>query len=98
MNGSLTCNASNCVHNLGGLCSANRIEITGMSALTSASTQCMTFTEKGFINALINIANMNIPGEIKQLIRNDGVYMYPLVACNAVKCVYNKEQRCEADR
>ncbi|SCN25944.1 hypothetical protein N3C_2595 [Clostridium sp. N3C] len=98
MNGTLSCNAVNCVHNMGGLCSANKIQINGMSALTSTSTQCMTFAEKGFINALMNISNINIPGEIRQLVSKDGIHMYPEVACNAVKCVHNKDQRCEADR
>lgn len=98
MNGALTCNATNCVHNLGGLCSANKIEIAGNRAITSTSTQCSTFNEKGFLNAFMNMTNINIPGEIKQIIRNDGIYMYPTVACNAVKCIYNKDERCEADR
>lgn len=98
MNGTLSCNAVDCVHNLVGLCSANRIEVNGMSALTSTSTQCMTFAKKGFVNALINVTNINIPGEIRQMVSNDGIHMYPIVDCNAVKCLYNKEKQCHADR
>lgn len=98
MNGTLSFNATNCVHNVGGLCSANKIMVNGMSALTSSSTQCNTFAEKGFLNALTHITNMNIAGEIRQLVSNDGIHMYPEVGCNAVRCIYNKDQRCEADR
>ena len=98
MNGSLSCSAVNCVHNLSGLCSANRILINGMSAQSSTGTECETFAEKGIKNALTHLTNMNIPGEIRQIFNKDGIHMYPEIACNAVRCRYNSEKKCEADR
>ncbi len=97
MNGKLTCSAVNCVHNMSGLCSANTILVNGMSALSSSGTQCETFAEKSIKNAFTHMTNMNISGEIRQLVDRDGVHMFPDVACNAVRCRYNADKRCQAD-
>jgi hypothetical protein len=83
---------------MGGLCSANKILINGMSAQSSTGTDCETFAEKGLKNAISHLTNMNIPGEIRQLFNQDGIHMYPDIACNAVRCRYNSDKRCEADR
>lgn len=98
MNGNLSCGALNCVHNLGGLCSANKITVNGRNAQYSGGTECSTFATKGIVNSITHITNMNIPGEIKQVFNNDDIYMYPAVGCTVVNCKYNRENLCEADR
>ena len=96
MSGSLGCSAINCVHNLGGLCSANTIHVIGMRASTSSETHCETFAERSLRNALTHVANMNIPGEIRQLFNRDAVHMSPKILCEAVDCVYNEARICSA--
>jgi hypothetical protein len=96
MNGPLSCSALNCVHNINSLCSANKIHVTGMNAVTSDDTQCKTFAEKGLINAVTNIFNMNIPGEIRQVFNNDSISMSPRIECDATRCIYNSNRICDA--
>jgi hypothetical protein len=98
MSGTLSCSALNCVHNLGGLCSANSIEVVGYNATSSSHTHCKTFAEKNLKNALTHVANMNIPGEIRQLFSNSGVHMSPKIHCEAVECAYNEQRICAAPR
>lgn len=98
MNGSLSCSAESCVHNIGGLCNANTIHVGGSNALTSGETVCKTYAEKGIINGITKLVNMNVAGEIKQLFDSDEVEMYPAIKCDAVNCFYNKDRACEADR
>ena len=97
MNGSLSCSAVNCVHNLGGLCSANIIHVVGMSAQKSGETQCDTFAEKGLINSITKLANTNVAGEFRQLFDGDDVELFPDVKCDAVNCIYNHERMCSAE-
>ena len=97
MSGSLSCSATECVHNINSLCAANTIHVGGMSARTSGGTQCDTFAEKGFRNAVANMGNMNVVGEIKQLFTNSSVEMSPQIKCDAVKCVYNASRICNAN-
>lgn len=96
MSGILSCSAMNCVNNVNGLCSAYKIHVGGMKAITSKETQCKTFAEKGFISGLANLGNMNLPGEIRQLFSNEVISMTPQIACEAVKCVYNSDRICSA--
>lgn len=96
MRNPLSCNALNCVHNTSGLCSANKIEVEGMNASTSNETQCHTYAEKGIKNAFTNMVNMNVAGEIKQLINNKSVNMSPEIVCEAVSCRYNISNACSA--
>jgi hypothetical protein len=92
----LSCSATNCVHNMSSLCSANYIEVSGNSAHTSASTECNTFAEKGLKNAVTNMVNMNVVGEIKQVFTNSSVEMSPKIKCEAVSCKYNDNRICDA--
>lgn len=96
MSGKLSCSAANCVNNMNGLCSANAINVNGVSAHTSSGTECETFAEKGFVNAVKNLTNMNIAGEIKQLVKKDSVEMSPDIKCQAANCVYNVSRICSA--
>ena len=98
MSGSLTCSAVGCVHNVNGLCSANKIHVTGMNASTSSETQCNTFAEKGLLNSITGMVNMNVPGEIRQLLNNNTISMFPKIGCDAVSCMFNKDRICEAKR
>lgn len=96
MNGELSCNAANCVHNVNGLCSANVIQVIGAGAHKSRETMCDTFAPKGLINAVTHLPNMNIAGEIKQVFTNEAIEMSPIIKCEAINCKYNENRRCEA--
>lgn len=96
MNGELSCNAENCVHNVNGLCSANVIHVIGSGAHSSIDTMCDTFAPKGFINAVTHLPNMNVAGEIKQVFTTESIEMSPIIKCEAINCRYNDNRRCEA--
>ena len=96
MSTKLNCSAQNCVHNTSGLCTANTIQVAGSAAHTSSSTQCDTFAEKGFVNAVTNMTNMNIPGEIKQLFNRNSIELSPYVKCEATNCMHNVDRVCGA--
>lgn len=95
--GNLSCSAGNCVNNINGLCSANKINVAGISANASIDTQCETFSEKGFVNSFKNLSNMNLPGEIRQIFNNNSVQMSPEIKCSAINCVYNVNRVCNAN-
>lgn len=97
MSGKLICSAGNCVNNINGLCSANTINVNGSRAHTSSGTDCETFAEKGFMNAVKNLGNMNFAGEVRQIINRDSISMSPNIKCQAVNCVYNVNRLCSAD-
>lgn len=97
MSGKLSCSAVNCVNNMNGLCSANVINVRGSEAHTSSGTDCETFAQKGFVNAFKNLGNMNIAGEIRQLVKRDEVEMSPGIKCGAANCVYNVNRACSAN-
>ena len=97
MRGTLSCTATNCVNNLSGICSANTINVSGLSAHTSESTQCETFAEKGLKNSLSNVLNMNVLGEIKQVFNNGSIEMSPSIRCEAVNCLHNSKEICAAE-
>jgi len=92
----LSCSATNCVHNMGSLCAANYIEVAGSNASSSAATECNTFAEKGLKNAVANMVNMNVGGEIKQVFTNGSIEMSPKIKCEAVTCTYNDNRLCAA--
>ncbi|OFI07484.1 hypothetical protein CLOACE_03130 [Clostridium acetireducens DSM 10703] len=96
MSAELICSAANCVYNSNGLCSANNISVKGSTAHSSTGTECNTFKEKGFKNAITNVANMNVPGEIRQVFSKDSIEMSPNIRCEAVNCIYNSNTDCNA--
>lgn len=96
MENKLTCTATDCVHNLNGLCSAKRIHVGGITAASHSDTQCDTFSPKGVKNAFYNLGNMNVTGEIKQLFNRDSVEMSPEIKCSAEKCKHNSNKTCNA--
>ncbi|ERI94385.1 hypothetical protein HMPREF1982_01021 [Clostridiales bacterium oral taxon 876 str. F0540] len=96
VSGQLNCNALKCVHNMSGLCSANTIHVFGSGAHTSDETMCNTFAEKGFTNAITHLTNMNVTGEVRQLLNNNAIEMSPAIKCESVNCIYNEEGVCRA--
>ena len=97
MNGPLSCSAYDCVHYANGLCSANKIHITGLNASITPDTHCSTFQEKNFENSLNSMSNININGEIQQFFSSTGIVMYPKIECDAKSCRYNQSGSCSAD-
>jgi len=97
MSPKLNCTADTCVNNINNLCSANTIKVDGNVASTSSETECETFSEKGFKNAVTNLTNMNFGGEIKQLLNSDSIEMSPKVKCEAANCKYNSNRICGAE-
>ncbi len=93
----LSCSALNCVHNISGLCSANTIEVLGSGAHNSEQTMCNTFAEKGLKNAVTHLPNMNVVGELRQLVTKNSVEMSPAVKCQAISCKYNENRLCQAE-
>jgi hypothetical protein len=96
MQGTLSCSATNCVHNQSGLCSASSINIGGSNAHASSSTQCDTFAEKGLKNSLNNVMNMNVTGQFKQIFNSASIEMTPNIRCDAQNCKYNDNKICKA--
>lgn len=96
MRGTLSCNATNCVNNMSGICSASTISVLGSNAHSTEETQCETFAEKGLKNSFNNVLNMNVIGEFKQAFNNDTIEMSPRIRCEAINCIHNEEEICVA--
>lgn len=97
MNGALSCTATNCVNNISAICSARTIHVSGSSAHSSDETQCENFSEKGLMNSLINVLNMNVMGELKQAFNSESIEMSPKIRCEAIYCKHNENKLCLAD-
>jgi len=96
MNGALSCSATICVNNISGICSARTIHVSGANAHSSEQTQCENFAEKGLKNSLINVLNMNVVGELKQVFKSDSIQMSPSIRCEAKYCKHNEKKLCLA--
>ena len=92
----LSCSVTNCIQNMSSLCAANSIEISGSNAHSSEDTECSTFAENGLKNAVTNMVNMNVVGEIKQAFENGSIEMSPKIKCEAVTCNHNDHGVCAA--
>lgn len=97
MDGALSCTATECVNNISGICSARTIHISGSKAHSSEDTQCENFAEKGLKNSLVNVLNMNVIGELKQVFNKESIEMSPRIRCEAKNCKHNEEKLCLAD-
>lgn len=91
----LKCSAVNCLYNYDALCSAETIKVQGEQAMGSGATFCGTFSSKSIGNYVSSITNMNYGGAAKQLFNTAA--MEPHVLCDAVNCIYNANQLCNAD-
>ena len=92
----LMCSAGTCVNNMSGLCTASTINVHGIRANQSIDTECETFAERGMKNAVSNLVNMNISGEIRQAFNKGSIVMSPKIKCEAVHCNYNDHKLCSA--
>lgn len=92
----LSCNAEACTNNVGGFCTAATIHIHGIDAHSTSGTQCNTFAQKSFRNAVASMLNTNYTGEIRQLFSDDNVAISPNIKCEAINCLYNHSKACTA--
>ena len=97
MRGTLSCTATICVNNMSGICSASIIHVSGLNAHSSEATQCETFAEKGLKNSLVNVLNMNVVGEFKQVFSSESIEMSPRIRCQAENCKHNEKRICIAE-
>lgn len=79
----LNCGVGNCAYNQNDMCSLNLIKVNGTFANHSGATCCGSFVEKGgFTNAATSMG----PAESQTM-----------VSCEAEKCCYNKDCKCNAE-
>ena len=80
----LECSVKNCLHNADNCCCKAAIAVDGNKAKTAEQTCCASFDEnKG-------------GGKFTNLFKTPETRLE--IACDAVKCVYNEEHRCSAER
>ncbi len=80
---SLGCSVTTCVHNAEKCCCKQAIAVDGADAKASKDTCCASFEE-------------NKGGVFKNLFKTPESRLE--VECEAVKCLYNDDRRCRADR
>ena len=96
MDNKLKCDAVNCVHNFNHLCAAEEIQIQGAHTMGGRFTYCDTFHSRSLGNYVSSLTNTNFNGVLNQFFTDEQV-MAPKVLCNAVNCIYNSSNECEAD-
>lgn len=93
----LSCTASTCVNNEGGLCGATNILIEGVNSITSLETYCSNYRQENVLSQIGALGNTNYLGEVMQMLSSmDEMFMSPNVCCHAQKCFYNGNGKCEA--
>lgn len=93
----LSCNVNDCVNNEGGLCGASYIEIQGEGTSKKEDTYCSNYKLNTFINGVKSLTNTDFVGEILQVMSGyEKPIIHPNVSCNAYKCFYNGDGKCEA--
>ena len=90
----LICSAINCLNNIDGLCTARTIHIAAKDINSNNKAYCKTFSNRTLKKALVNMTNMNLLGEIRQVFNKNTIVMSPSVACEAYKCGYNFRGDC----
>lgn len=83
----LKCKAENCAFNYDWLCRKNYIDVDGPTSVRKKDTCCKSFCENGTVNLDTEFASF----EKKPSIHTE-------IYCDATNCVYEKNQRCYADR
>ena len=78
----LSCSATTCIYNKQELCSKGDVKIGGSNARQAGETCCESFQKRKEGQAS---NSMNPTGMIS-------------IDCQAVKCVYNTDHRCSAER
>lgn len=79
----LECSVKNCVHNADNCCCKAAIAVDGSKAKSAEQTCCASFDE-------------NKGGRFTNLFKTPETRLD--IACDAVKCIYNEEHRCSAER
>lgn len=79
----LECSVKNCVHNADNCCCKAAIAVDGNKAKEAEQTCCASFDE-------------NKGGRFTNLFKTPETRLD--IACDAVKCIYNEEHRCTAER
>ena len=83
----LKCKAENCVYNYDWLCKKSFIDVDGVDSKTKAQTACMSFRDEKESLTDAEFATFESSPAI-----NTEIY------CDAVNCVYEKNQKCHADK
>lgn len=81
--GSLNCNATNCLHNFNFECKAGAINVDGRSAVETSGTTCTTFIDKAkssFVNSIDALDT-----EVSN------------IKCEAYNCIHNENKGCHAE-
>ena len=79
----LDCNVTSCLHNADNCCCKQAIIVDGQDAKDKQETCCGSFDE-------------NRDGAFHNLFKTPETRLE--VECDAVKCVYNEDRRCAAER
>ena len=83
----LQCKVNQCAHNASGLCAKNYIDVDGPEEKKKKETFCKSYVLKDVETYKYEFAEMgNNPS------------LQTEVYCDAINCVYEKGQRCYADR
>ena len=83
----LQCKVNHCAHNADGLCAKNYIDVDGPESHNKKETSCKSYLLKDVDTYNYEFAEMgNNPS------------LQTEVYCDAINCVYEKGQRCYADR
>lgn len=82
----ITCKATNCAHNKQCHCMAGVIVVKGKDSESVSETICNTFVEEGGY-AFENLSCLYDDKETKP----------ENIKCSAVKCKYNRDEKCFAD-
>ena len=83
----LNCKVSQCAHYMEGLCSKNYIDVDGPLANKKQETSCKSYLYKDIDTYEYEFATMDFTPTLQTE-----------VYCDATQCVYEKNQRCYADR
>ena len=85
----LDCTVYGCTYNADNSCTRGNIQVGGHEAIKSSETVCRSFEQKGSRDAK-NTTGNSISNSTASAERPTDV------ACDAVKCRYNKEKKCHA--
>lgn len=83
----LKCKVENCAYNYDWLCMKNAIDVDGPTSKCKSQTCCKSYCNKNDASVDTEFATFDSSPSI-----------HTEVYCDAVNCVYEKNQRCYADR
>jgi hypothetical protein len=86
----LDCTVYGCVYNSNNSCNRGNIHVGGKEAIKSSETLCRSFEQKGSTGTQNSAKNSVGNSTAENAARLTDV------ACDAVKCRYNHEQKCQA--